>query len=110
MYYKRLKQQVEDKIYAVGRDVRVDETTKQAKGGRSSGGGLKIGLMERDALLAHGLSSFVKESYIEKGDGAYFEEESKFGKVSIQQPYGFNLFKKELCGVGLRVENVLKEN
>ena len=110
VYYKRLKQQVEDKIYAVGRDVRVDETTKQAKGGRSSGGGLKIGLMERDALLAHGLSSFVKESYIEKGDGAYFEEESKFGKVSIQQPYGFNLFKKELCGVGLRVENVLKEN
>ena len=42
--------------------------THQPVGGRAAGGGLRIGEMERDGLIAPGASMFLKESMIERAD------------------------------------------
>lgn len=42
--------------------------TRQAPEGRSRDGGLRLGEMERDALLTHGLSKFIKEKLLDNSD------------------------------------------
>jgi hypothetical protein len=65
----RLKHMVEDKWQARG-EGRREIRTHQPTGGRGAQGGLKIGEMDRDAIVAHGGMSFVKESFMERSDGA----------------------------------------
>lgn len=67
-YYLRLKQMVVDKMAAtrVGRRTNI---TGQPAQGRALGGGLRIGEMERDSIVANGMMSFLKESMIERSDG-----------------------------------------
>jgi len=66
-YYERLQHQVEDKIHSRA-DGAVTMLSKQPTGGRSIGGGLRIGEMERDSLLAHGVSGFIKETMSDRSD------------------------------------------
>ena len=42
--------------------------TKQPPSGRANGGGLRIGEMERDAILSHGALHFLKETMMERSD------------------------------------------
>jgi len=66
-YYMRLKHMVKDKINYRALGPRT-ALTKQPVSGRANDGGLRIGEMERDALLGHGISDFLRESMMERGD------------------------------------------
>jgi len=68
VYGMRLKHLVEDKWNARGAGRR-EQRTHQPTGGRGNQGGLRIGEMERDAIVAHGTSGFLQESMMKRADG-----------------------------------------
>ena len=81
-FYLRLTHQVSKKIYSRATGA-VTMLTKQPLGGRSAGGGLRIGEMERDAILAHGSNLFLKESMLERADKYSIWVSDKSGLFSI---------------------------
>ena len=84
-FYLRLTHQVAKKAFSRGTGS-VTTLTKQPLGGRSAGGGLRIGEMERDALLSHGCSLFLKESMVERADKYHVWISNKSGLMSIVNP------------------------
>jgi hypothetical protein len=46
----------------------MNSLTRQPVGGRANDGGLRIGEMERDVLVSHGITNFLTESMMERGD------------------------------------------
>lgn len=121
-YYLRLKQMVADKMSAtrVGRRTNI---TGQPAQGRAMGGGLRIGEMERDSLVANGMMTFLKESMVERSDGradpAHFvagEHEAvnaEFGTIPLPHdtyapeaavyrvPQALTVLQKELACMGV---------
>ena len=67
VFYQRLKHMVNDKQHsrAIGPMVNL---TRQPAEGRSRDGGFRIGEMERDVMLAHGMSKFCKERMFDVSD------------------------------------------
>ena len=68
VYTMRLKHMPEDKWNARN-EGRREQRTHQPTGGRGAQGGLRIGEMERDAILGHGIASFLRESVMKRADG-----------------------------------------
>jgi DNA-directed RNA polymerase II subunit RPB2 len=68
VYTMRLKHMPEDKWNARS-EGRREQRTHQPTGGRGAQGGLRIGEMERDAILGHGIADFLKESIMKRADG-----------------------------------------
>jgi len=90
-YYLRLTHQVSDK-YQARDDGLKTSLTHQPVGGRALGGGGRIGEMERDAILSHGISSFMKESYMERSDKYKFYISKKTGLIAAVNPHK-NIFR-----------------
>ena len=84
-YYQRLYHQVDDKTYSRA-DGAQSSLSHQPVGGRALGGGLRIGEMERDALLSHGVSSFLKESLMERSDKFNVWIDNRSGGSGIVNP------------------------
>jgi DNA-directed RNA polymerase II subunit RPB2 len=84
-YYMRLKHMVKDKINYRATGKR-NFLTRQTNQGRANDGGLKIGEMERDGIMAHGLSYFLNESYMVRGDQYYMAVCNKTGAIAIYNP------------------------
>ncbi len=82
VYTMRLKHMVEDKWNARA-EGRREQRTHLPTGGRGNQGGLRIGEMERDAIVGHGIMSFVRESYMKRADGATFMVCNGCGTIPI---------------------------
>lgn len=95
-----------------------DQLTRQPTAGRSRGGGLRIGEMERDVLISYGMSHFAKECMMEKADKYKWAVCRHCGTLTqykspecmncggqdiakISTPYAFKLWTQEMQSVGL---------
>ena len=89
-YYMRLKHMVKDKINyrALGPRTML---TRQTVQGRANDGGLRIGEMERDGIMAHGASAFLNESYMIRGDEYFMAVCNKTGAIAVYND-SLNLF------------------
>ena len=81
-YYLRLKHMVKDKINYRGKGPRT-ALTRQTVQGRSNDGGLRVGEMDRDAILSHGMTSFIYESMMERGDKYYMAICNNTGTLAV---------------------------
>ena len=122
VYYQKLHHLVRDKIHARSRG-RVQMLTRQPTEGRSRGGGLKFGEMERDCLIAHGASFLLLDRLLEQSDKytahfcklcglpAYYDlKQERFlcpihGKdievTTATMPYAFYLLLEEMMSMGI---------
>ena len=66
-YYQALKHHVVNKIQQRARGA-IKATTRQPTAGRTKGGGIRLGEMERDALISHGATSCQKEKTFDHSD------------------------------------------
>jgi DNA-directed RNA polymerase II subunit RPB2 len=113
---------VQDKVHSRSKGPR-QALTRQALEGRAKDGGLKIGEMEKDAMVAHGMAQFLKERMMETADAHTFhicdicgllaqkvidknyhickacKNYSKISKVNM--PYAFKLMVQELMSVNI---------
>jgi DNA-directed RNA polymerase II subunit RPB2 len=121
-YYMRLKHMVQDKIQVRARGP-TTQLTQQPPEGKIRDGGLRVGQMERDAIIGHGMSQFLKERFMECSDlytmrvcnkcgliarkqmnkDAYIcdgcKNASDISKVSI--PYAYKLLTQQLMAVNI---------
>lgn len=67
-YYQRLNKFSEENSYAVS-DGNRSALTRQPATGKKNEGGLRIGEMEKDCILSHGIVMFLKEKYSQDCDG-----------------------------------------
>lgn len=119
-YYQRLKHMVDDKIHARARGA-LQVMSRQPLEGRSRDGGLRFGEMERDCIISHGASAFLKERLMDVSDSYTCHVCDKCGLLAIsgkdilecrgcsnqvaiskiQIPYAFKLLLQELMAMNI---------
>lgn len=121
-YYMRLKHIVQDKMHSRREGIN-QVMNRQPSEGRARDGGQKIGEMERDVILSHGVFNFLNESFNERSDKyrtyinnktglieSQFNENkgidnnSDFSYIGIS--YSFKLFLQELQAMNIIVRLV----
>jgi DNA-directed RNA polymerase II subunit RPB2 len=107
-YYMRLKHMVKDKINYRAQGPRT-VLTHQTVQGRANDGGLRIGEMERDGLIAHGITNFLQESMLVRGDDYYMAICNKTGTVAIYNE-SQNLFLSPLVDGPIKFSGALGEH
>ncbi|XP_955436.1 DNA-directed RNA polymerase iii, putative [Theileria annulata] len=124
IYYQRLKHMVTDKIHARGRGPR-QPITRQPTEGRSRDGGLRLGEMERDCLIAYGSSNLLIERLMLSSDVFNIEictscgfmgynnfckfcQNNSLAQVSL--PYACKLLFQELQAMNIRPSLIVKKH
>ena len=124
-YYYRIKQQTVDKIFFKDGNSHVSSLTRQAVGGRSKQGGLRLGEMELNCNLSCGIMSTIKENMMNKSDKFTLGIDGVTGKmplavvrnkefvtndlngvrqpIRVNLPYAAKLMIQELQGIGIDV-------
>ncbi len=99
MFYMKLKYMVASKIQSRSRGP-LALLTRQPTEGRAKEGGLRLGEMERDCLIGHGATLFLKERF--DSDKSVMPVCKKCGMIAI-----FNKFKNKglcpVCGEGSEI-------
>jgi DNA-directed RNA polymerase beta subunit len=95
-YYQRLKHMVADKAHVRGGNGPVVMLTRQPAEGRARNGGLRFGEMERDAIVAHGASTFLKERMLDTSDNYRVFICRKCGLICTANPEK-NIYKCAQC-------------
>lgn len=119
VYYQRLRHMVNDK-YQIRTSGPIDRLTKQPIGGRRRGGGIRLGEMERDALISHGASSVIHDRMMACSDRvvlnvcrkcnslAFFEKwkcnqcKTPRNLVRVEFPHVFKYLVAELASVNIQ--------
>jgi DNA-directed RNA polymerase beta subunit len=99
-YYMRLKHMVKDKINYRSNDGPNTMLTRQPVQGRANDGGLRIGEMERDAVMSHGMTSFLSESFLKRADEYYMAVCNKTGMIAVYNPDDDIFFSPSIDGPG----------
>jgi DNA-directed RNA polymerase II subunit RPB2 len=107
-YYMRLKHMVKDKINYRAKG-KMEQLTRQTVGGRANDGGLRIGEMERDGVIAHGASIFLQESMLTRGDKYYMAVCNNTGTVAIYNN-SQNLFLSPMADGPIKFSTTIDKN
>ncbi|KAI5171952.1 DNA-directed RNA polymerase I subunit RPA2 [Nematocida sp. LUAm3] len=125
VYYQRLRHMVNDK-YQVRAQGPIHNLTKQPIGGRKRAGGIRLGEMERDVLIAHGASSIIQDRFMACSDYSvqnvckkckslcFFhvnrcvECNSASHLVRVEFPYVFKYLLTELASVNIKCKLSIK--
>ena len=84
-YYQRLRHCSADKIHSRSSGPLV-MLTRQPAEGRAREGGLRFGEMERDCVIAHGISEFTKERFMECSDLFRCHSCKECGLIAVTNP------------------------
>ena len=125
VYYHRLTHLVSNKIFSSTNTNVKNKLTRQPLNGRSNDGGLRIGEMEKDCLLRHGIIKFSNERMMDLSDKytiklcnncngyyhvtkisetSYICNKCKSSDIStVSIPYAAKLLTQELESMGLNV-------
>ncbi|KAG8076434.1 hypothetical protein GUJ93_ZPchr0006g43526 [Zizania palustris] len=103
IYYQKLKHMVIDKMHARASGPRV-LLTRQPTEGRSRDGGLRLGEMERDCLIAYGASMLIFERLLISSDPYQVQVCRKCGLLG----YYNHKLKTSYCSMCKNGENMAK--
>ena len=107
-YYMRLKHMVKDKINYRALGPRT-ALTRQAVSGRANDGGLRIGEMERDGVISHGATAFLRESMMERGDKYKLAICNTTGQIAVYNS-AKNLFMSPLADGPIKFTDTVDSN
>jgi DNA-directed RNA polymerase II subunit RPB2 len=92
VFYQRLKHMVNDKQHSRSIGPMVNLTRQPAEG-RARDGGFRMGEMEKDGLLAHGVSRFCRERLFDVSDKYSVHVCKKCGMIAQYNDKGFAMQK-----------------